>query len=102
MAWKESRIILSQIREESIVYHCLILVGRRLDPMDREKQHEQADRLDLAWDTLKSYLLEQGFERLHHGFVGYDTNLKTLDTYLPKFLTDRMEAFHATIVDAAD
>ena len=92
MAWKESRIILSQIYTESVIYHCLSLVARRLDPMDREKKQEQSARLDLAWETLQCYLIEQGFETLHKGFIGYDANLKTLDVYLPKFLTDRMEA----------
>ena len=92
MAWKESRIILSQIYAESVVYHCLILVARRLEPMDSEKKQEQAAWLDLAWDTLQCYLKESSFETLHKGFVGYDTNLKTLDVYLPQILTDRMEA----------
>ena len=41
MAWKESRIILSQIFAESVTYHCLILVARRLDPMDSDEDEDE-------------------------------------------------------------
>lgn len=84
--WKESKILLSQPRHDDIIHHCLFLVARHLDPMDRDKQQEHADRLDRAWTSLKTLLEQQHGLRVYEGMVAYPRDLGTIDAYLPASL----------------
>ena len=92
MAWKESKIQLSQEHDESgAVHHCLFLVGRYLDPIGKDEAQEHADRLDHHWRQLHAWL-ERGRYIVFEGMLSFPKDLTTIDTYLPKSITEAQDA----------
>lgn len=91
MAWKESKILLSQVQESGVVHHCSFLVGRYLSPVEQDKAQEHADRLDHHWRRLKAWLERERY-LVFEGMLSFPKNLTTIDTYLPKYVTEAQDA----------
>lgn len=92
LAWKESKIQLSQVHDEiETVHHCLFLIGRYLDPVEQREKQEHAERLDHHWQLFKAWL-ERGKYTVFEGMLSFPKDLTTIDTYLPKSITEAQDA----------
>ena len=91
LAWKESKIQLSQVQKSGVVHHCLFLIGRYLDPVEQCEKQEHAERLDHHWQQFKAWL-ERGRYTVFEGMISFPTNLTTIDTYLPKCIVEAQNA----------
>lgn len=92
MAWKESKIQLSQAHDETdTVHHCLFLIGRYLDPVEQHEKQEHTERLDHHWRRLKAWLERERY-LVFEGMLSFPNTLTTIDTYLPKYVTEAQDA----------
>ena len=101
MAWKESKILLSQLQAaDGVAHHCLFLVGRWLAPVEQDKAQEQAERLDQNWRQLKAWLERENYMVLE-GMLSFPKDLITIDTYLPKYVTEEAQNEPTAAADPA-
>ena len=92
MAWKESKILLSQLQSaDGVVHHCLFLIGRWLAPVEQDKAQKHAERLEQRWQQLKTWL-DRGRYPVLEGMLSFPKELTTIDTYLPQYVTEAQDA----------
>lgn len=88
MAWKESKIQLSQVCDETgAIHHCLFLVGRYLEPVEDHEKQKHAERLDQYWRKLRAWL-DRGRYTVFEGMLSYPKDTTTVDTYLPTYILE--------------
>ena len=92
MAWKESKIQLSQAHDETgAVHHCLFLIGRYLEPTEQHEAQKHAERLDHHWRQFNAWLKRNDYS-VFEGMLSFPKDLTTIDTYLPKSVTEAHNA----------
>ena len=87
VVWKENRTQLSQIQENR-VHHCLFLEARWIENFESEQERQERHaKLDQRYQQLKTWLQKAGVDVIE-GLVSYPKSITTVDTYLPKYITE--------------
>lgn len=92
IVWKEERIQLSQIQPDQCVWHCSFLEGRWIENFDSDQERQARHaHFNQRYQQLKAWLERAGFPVVE-GLVSFPKSTTTVDTYLPKYVTEAENA----------